>query len=933
MLFGGRIMKKLISFALSFVMVLTMFSVVGYATEVPFASGIVKSVNGAEFYWELSEDGGTLTVNGNGEMTEFEENPGWLSYNFTELVVAHGITSIGEEAFLNAQSLEKVELASTVEAIFQRAFYDCKKLEAVDFADVSTIATMAFYGCMSYKAVEIPATVEEIGNYAFGYYCNEELDDALAKIDGVTILAKEATTAHKYAEENGISFINLSDYTEFFDYLILEDNYVLLTAFRDCPYSDEIIIPAEIEGHRVRELEDYIFENSDVKSVYIPSTVTNIHTEDFENASELTEIICEDGSRYGSVDGVLYKDNFETLLKVPEAKTEINEYAQGVKTIADNAFRNSFVKAIELPETVKNLEQNAFNFSKAEKIVIPEAVSVIPQLCFYGCESLKDIVLPESIVKIEANAFSNCTALENIDLPYGIETIEGAAFHCAGLKSVIIPDSVKNIGNYAFGYYSAEDIEFVKDEEFEIQGRSGTAAEEYAVENGFKFTDVSPEQPEIWYAYTDKISVTLFWEQTADAEGYEIYRKTEDTEFTKLSEIGVDEEPVYSDLDVLNGETYTYSVVAVKGNLRSSYAKTTDVTFISLETPELVSAQLTEKGIYVKWNTVENAEGYILYRKTENTEWTEIADFKGDVKAYEDTTVESGEIYSYTVKAYNGAVESGCDYDGVGTIFLSIPKLIKAANATSGIKVTWEKVEGANGYIIGRKTSSTGWVKIAETEDVDSYIDKTAKAGTTYTYTVVPVSDDVKGFYDAEGITYKRLSKVTTESATNTADGVKVVWKPVSKCSGYRVYRKTEDGSWKRIATVKGSTKSYYTDKTAKSGTKYIYKVVAYSGSYISYYTEASRYYLEAPELLSAKSGKTGVTAKWETVKGASGYYVYRKEADGSYKKLATVKGGTKYSYLDKSAKKGRTYTYKVKAYYSKTTSAYSNAKKVTDKY
>ena len=266
-------------------------------------------------------------------------------------------------------------------------------------------------------------------------------------------------------------------------------------------------------------------------------------------------------------------------------------------------------------------------------------------------------------------------------------------------------------------------------------------------------------------------------------------------------------------------------------------------------------------------------------------------------------------------------------------MFLSIPKLKTASNATKGIKITWEKVKGANSYIIGRKTSSTGWVKIAEVEDVDSYIDKSAKVGTTYTYTVVSVCDDVKGFYDEDGITYKRLSKVTTKSATNTEYGVKITWAPVSKCSGYRVYRKTEDGSWKRIATVKGATKSYYTDKTAKSGTKYIYKVVAYSGSYTSYYTEVSRYYLEAPELLSAKSSKSGVTSKWEVVNGASGYYVYRKEGNGSYKKLTTVKGGTKYSYLDKSAKKGRTYTYKVKAYYGKTTSAYSNAKSVKDKY
>ncbi|MBE6799956.1 MAG: hypothetical protein E7529_01980 [Ruminococcaceae bacterium] len=931
-------MKKLLSFVLSIVIVLTMCSVVGYAIDEPFASGVVNALDGVEFYWELSEDGGTLTIDGTGYMAEFYDTPEWLSYNFTKVVIEDGVGDIGEEAFLYAENLESVELSPTVKIIGDRAFYGCKNLKAVNYANAHYIGSMAFYGCMSYTEIEIPETVTSIDEYAFGYYCDEALDDEFAKIPDATIFSKENTEAQKYAEENEISFVNLSDYTEFFEYLLIDESingpaHAILLSYKGCPYSDEIIIPAEIDNYKVTVLYDNLFENSDVESVYIPSSVNDISDTAFENASQLAEIICEEGGEYGSVDGILYRNGFENLIKVPEAKTEINEYPEELKYIGKNAFRNSSVKTVELPENVKYLYESAFAFSGLEKITIPESVTIVPELCFYGSENLKEVVLPKTLKTVKANAFSNCTALENIYLPYGLETVEGAAFHCAGLKSVVIPDSVKNIGNYAFGYYSADDIEFVKDEAFEVQGRGDTVAEEYAEANGFKFADVSPEQPEIWYAYTDKISVTLFWEQTDDAEGYEIYRSTGITDFEKIAEFGVDEEPVYSDLDVFNGETYTYSVVAVKNNLRSSYDKTYEIKFISLDAPELVSAQMTRKGIYVKWNTVEDAEGYILYRKTENTEWEEIADFKGNVKSFEDTTCDSGETYSYTVKAYNGEIESNCDYDGVTAMYLSIPKLKKASNATKGIKITWEKVKGANSYIIGRKTSSTGWTKIAEVDDVDSYIDKTAKAGTTYTYTVVSVFDDVKGFYDEAGITYKRLSKVTTESATNTEYGVKVVWKPVSKCSGYRVYRKTENGSYKRIATVKGATKSYYIDKKAKSGTKYIYKVVAYSGDYVSYYTEASRYYLENPELLSAKSSKKGVTAKWEVVNGASGYYVYRKEGNGSYKKLATVKGGTKYSYLDKSAKKGKTYTYKVKAYYSKTTSAYSNAKKVTDKY
>ena len=931
-------MKRLISLFLSIIMVLTMFSVVGFAIEEPLASGVIDAVDG-QFYWEISNDGLTLTISGEGAMPELTEAPEWSLYDFNKLVISEGVTEVSVEAFLYIDALETVELAPSVKNIGQRAFYGCERLNAINFENVEKIEAMAFYGCMNLKEIRLSDVLTELGSYSFGYYCNEELDDALAKISDVTIFARPDTIAREYADGNGIPYIDSTDYTEFFEYAVCEadeligETYVKLTAYKGCPFSTAIIIPEEIEGYKVKSLGDNLFSATDVTSVYIPSTISDISLTAFENASELNAFICQEGGRFGSVDGVLYMNDFYILYKVPEAKTEINEYPENIRTIYENAFRGSSAKEVVLPETVVNIREYSFAFSGVERIVIPEAVSLICEFAFYGSENLKEVVLPQGLDEIAANAFGHCSALTEINLPYGLTCVEGSAFHCSGLKSVVIPESVIRITDYAFGYYSAEDIEFVKDEEFEILGGRGTAAEAYAIQNGFKFTDVAPQQPEIWYAYTDKVSVTLFWEQLDGVDGYEIYRKTDATDFVKIAEIGIDEDTAYSDLTVKNGESYTYAVVSVKDNFRSSYENSVDIEFICLDTPELVSAEMTRAGIYVKWNTVSDAEGYILYRKTEDTEWEEIADFKGKVKAYEDATCKSGVEYSYTVKAYNGEAESGCDYDGVSTMFLSVPKLKSAYNVTKGIKITWTKVAGANGYIIGRKTSSTSWTQIAVVKNVSEYIDTKAKAGTTYTYTVVPVCDDVKGLYNETGVTYKRLAKVTTEGAENTDDGVKVTWTTVSKATGYKVYRKTGSGSYKKIATVKGATKSYYTDKTAKSGAKYTYKVVAYSGDYTSYYTEHSHYCLSTPKLSSAKSSSKGVTAKWEAVTGASGYYVYRKEGSGKYKKLATVKGGTKKSYLDTKAKKGKTYTYKVKAYYSKTTSAYSNTKKVTDKY
>ena len=66
----------------------------------------------------------------------------------------------------------------------------------------------------------------------------------------------------------------------------------------------------------------------------------------------------------------------------------------------------------------------------------------------------------------------------------------------------------------------------------------------------------------------------------------------------------------------------------------------------------------------------------------------------------------------------------------------------------------------------------------------------------------------------------------------------------------------------------------------------------------------------------SAKAEKGAVTVSWKKAKDANKYYVYRKTGkDGKWEKIATT---TKTSYKDKSAKKGKTYYYKVKGYNKK---------------
>lgn len=85
-----------------------------------------------------------------------------------------------------------------------------------------------------------------------------------------------------------------------------------------------------------------------------------------------------------------------------------------------------------------------------------------------------------------------------------------------------------------------------------------------------------------------------------------------------------------------------------------------------------------------------------------------------------------------------------------------------------------------------------------------------------------------------------------------------------------------------------------------------------------------------APVFTSVSNGTKGITLKWKKVNGADGYYLYRKSGTGKYKKIKTIKGVGTLNYTDTAvkAKNGKTYSYGIKAYKGKNTSAYCKTPK-----
>ncbi len=170
-----------------------------------------------------------------------------------------------------------------------------------------------------------------------------------------------------------------------------------------------------------------------------------------------------------------------------------------------------------------------------------------------------------------------------------------------------------------------------------------------------------------------KKGLELTWEP-ADVSGYDIYRRTGSGAYKKIATVKSGKTGSYLDKKVKYGTTYRYAVRAFfvidgKKIYGSLYKKGIKAKRVPL-TPVLAGAQAAEGGVTVSWEQAAGAKGYIVYRKTPDTNWKKIAKVSsGKTLSYTDTAAEAGTSFTYTVRAYRKVggktVLGGYDKNGV----------------------------------------------------------------------------------------------------------------------------------------------------------------------------------------------------------------------------------------------------------------------------
>lgn len=341
----------------------------------------------------------------------------------------------------------------------------------------------------------------------------------------------------------------------------------------------------------------------------------------------------------------------------------------------------------------------------------------------------------------------------------------------------------------------------------------------------------------------------------------------------------------------------------------------------SVPAPKVNYAVNVEQGLHIKWNAIDGATGYRVYRCVPKGSWV----YLGTVPyaCYTDTKAENGKTYLYTVRACKGNVWSAY-YGGMEFAFLSQVKFKSTAIENNSIKVMWNENPQADGYYLYRQKDSGSWVRYADLNKSNNttFVDKDVETGSTYSYRIRAFKGGVVSSYDVAGIKQLYLGTPKMNSAVNDSTGITFTWDSLKGSTEYRIYRRgAGEKYWTYLETVKGNS---YTDENVKSGAYYRYTVRSASGKVFGGFDAEGKVLrcIATPELLSVVSAGKKVSLNWSRVEGATGYYVYHKLAGAKYwTRIATVTNGT--TYVDADVKLNSTYQYTVKAFYGYTMSSY----------
>ena len=321
------------------------------------------------------------------------------SKNVEHLILPNTLITIGEEMFYQSD-LRSVVIPTNVTTVGYSAFKRCSSLTTVTFEKESQLKTIggdyyygAFSDCTALTSIEIPASVETIGNTAFSD-CSSLATVTFEKGSRLKTIGNNA-----YYRCTSLTSIEIPASVETIE----------KKAFMHC--SSLATVTFE-KGSQLKTIagDSYDGAFSDctaLTSIEIPASVETIEATAFKRCSKLTTITFEKGSLLKTIGGGYYSSYYHGAFSDCSSLTSI-EIPASVETIEATAFSDC-----------SKLATVTFEKGSQLKIIGGGYSSSYYYGAFLGCSSLTSIEIPASVETIEATAFYDCSKLTTVTFEKG----------------------------------------------------------------------------------------------------------------------------------------------------------------------------------------------------------------------------------------------------------------------------------------------------------------------------------------------------------------------------------------------------------------------------------------------------------------------------------------------------------------------------------
>ncbi|MBE7080299.1 MAG: leucine-rich repeat domain-containing protein [Clostridiales bacterium] len=378
-----------------------------------------------------------------------------------------------------------------MDKVYRSLFRGCDIVKSVTFGkDVTEIQSGAFAGS-GLTTIQLPGSLKEIKNNTFKN-CKKLV--SVTGGENVTTIGKKAFL--HCANLNTASFTKLTEVEK-----SAFKGCRTLSTLGDIPNLQRIGVSA-FEGCKgltaitlsdsLKTIEKNVFKNSGLTSVKFTSGLEKIEKNAFNNCDSLTEADLSNTAVTNIGVGAFSKCNVLASLKLPNGLNKIP------RKLAQNCGK---LTAVQIGQNTQTIGKKAFANTAIAELIIPEQIEQIGAKAFYGCDKLTTLNIPSTMKRIGRHAFANTDNLVHVKTPFlgnkknslmrgfsyvfgrekslkslevtdlrvaksstfkgaknvtkiilneGVETIKAGAFKGCSLEEMVLPSTLKTIGNKAF---------------------------------------------------------------------------------------------------------------------------------------------------------------------------------------------------------------------------------------------------------------------------------------------------------------------------------------------------------------------------------------------------------------------------------------------------------------------------------------------------